>query len=146
MTRNAFRLLAICSPLFCGCGTFADAMAGPVDDHLYYRGVRLDIAALKGGTHIMAIDLPFSACADTLLVPSIAYQQLTQPGTKHKSALHAVGEELGKAVTNDVIVPITTEMIKADAELRKQQSTASPHPAASPKIDNAGAPRYHESR
>jgi hypothetical protein len=108
-------------------------MAGPIDDHLYYRGVRMDIAGIRSGVPIMALDLPFSACADTLLVPSIAYEQMTNPGTKHRPALHVAGEELGKSLTNDMIVPMTTEMLRADAELRKQQSAYPAIPVAFPE-------------
>lgn len=134
MTRNAFLvLLSICAPWLSGCGTFADAFAGPIDDHLYYRGVRMDIAGLKGGVPIMVLDLPFSACADTLMVPSIAYYQMTHPGEKRKSALHVAGEELTKSIIKDVIVPTTAEMIKADVALGQQQSAPPPSPVAIPK-------------
>ena len=133
MRNRALLLLAICSPFFSGCGTMADAMAGPIDGHLYYRGVRMDIAGIRSGLPIMVLDLPFSACTDTLMVPSIAFHQMTHPGAEHKSALHVVGEELGKSITNDVIVPMTAEMMNADAELRKQQSTSPATPVAFPK-------------
>lgn len=116
MARAVLLLLAIGPPLLSGCGTLGDAIAGPADDHLYYRGVRLDVAAIRGGTPIMALDLPLSACADTLLVPSIAYHQLTDPAPKHKSLLQATGEGLSQSLTNDVIVPATTGMMKANAE------------------------------
>jgi uncharacterized protein YceK len=135
MTRAALLLLAIGSPLFSGCGTFADAMAGPVDDHLYYRGVRMDVAGIKKGLPIMALDLPFSACADTLLAPSIAFHQMTDPpGTKRKSVLHVASEEMAKSMTTDVMMPMAAEMMKADAELRKQQFTPAAAPVASPKV------------
>jgi uncharacterized protein YceK len=119
-------LMAICAPLVAGCGTFADAFAGPADDHLYYRGVRMDVAAVKSGVPIMALDLPLSACADTLLIPSIAYRQITEPEAKHRSVVQAAGEGMTKAMVNDVMVPMTNEMMKADADRRIQQ----PMPAA----------------
>lgn len=54
-----------------GCGTFSDAMCGPIDNHTCYRGVRLDLkAASEGGWHAFLLtDLPFSAIADTCLLP-----------------------------------------------------------------------------
>ncbi len=60
-------ILAICSVLLAGCGTFSDFMSGPADDHVFYRGVRLDVAAAKEGgwKTLMAADIPFSAIADT---------------------------------------------------------------------------------
>ena len=57
MTRFLFLLLLVCSPLVSGCGTFFDALAGPVDDHYYYRGVRMDVAGIKNGVPIMVLDL-----------------------------------------------------------------------------------------
>jgi uncharacterized protein YceK len=57
--------------LLSGCGTFGDMLAGPIDDHVFYRGVRLDVEAAKEGRSnlILLADLPFSAVADTLLLP-----------------------------------------------------------------------------
>lgn len=131
MARATLLILTIFCPLFSGCGTFADAVAGPVDDHLYYRGVRMDVAGIKNGLPIMALDVPLSACADTCLAPSIAIRQWTDPpGTKHKSVLQVTGEELAKSVATDVVVPVTAEMVKAaDAEQRKQQSISVAAPA-----------------
>jgi uncharacterized protein YceK len=65
-----------------GCGTFSDAMCGPVGpgyDYAYYRGVRFDALAVKEGGPmvLMGADMPLSAIADTVLVPFIAYNQLT---------------------------------------------------------------------
>ncbi len=141
MTRPTLLILVISLPLLSGCGTFADAMAGPADDHFYYRGVRMDVAGIKNGLPIMALDMPFSACADTLLVPSIAIRQLTDPpGTKHKSVMQATGEELAKSVTTDVIVPVTVEVLKAaDAELRKQHpsSASTPIESEAERAENA---------
>jgi uncharacterized protein YceK len=135
MTRVALILLAIGLALLSGCGTFADSMAGPADDHLYYRGVRLDIAAVKKGVAIMAFDLPFSACADTILVPSIAFHQLTDPpGTKFKSALDVASEEIANKMTTEVMVPMATEMAKAAAQ--SQESNSAPPPETSPKVLN----------
>jgi hypothetical protein len=71
----------------------------------------------------MVLDVPFSALADTFMVPLIAYHQWTDPpGTEHKSALQVAGEEMGKAVATEVVVPMTVEMMKTTAsELQKQQ-------------------------
>jgi uncharacterized protein YceK len=123
MTRARLLVLAVFAPLFSGCGTFADAIAGPADDHLYYRGVRMDVAGMKNGLPIMVFDIPFSACADTLLVLTIALGQLTDPqGTKFKSAIQVTGEEMVKSMTTQVIVPVTIEAMKSvNVELQQQQ-------------------------
>jgi uncharacterized protein YceK len=136
MTRSAL-LIAVSFPLIAGCGTFADALAGPADDHLYYRGVRMDVASIKKGVPIMVLDLPLSACADTILVPSIAIGQLNDPpGTKHKSVVEAVGEGLTKAVATDVIIPVTLEVMKTvDNDSRTQQP-----PSAIANVQNRGQP------
>jgi uncharacterized protein YceK len=133
MARAALIILAIGLPLLSGCGTFADAMAGPADDHLYYRGVRLDLAAAKEGAAIMALDLPFSACADTILAPSIAFRQMTDPrGTKFKPVLHVAAEEMAKTMTTEMVAPMATEMMKAAASM--PQSTLPAAPEASPNV------------
>jgi uncharacterized protein YceK len=74
-------ILTIGSLSLSGCGTFSDVMCGPIDDHIFYRGVRLDVEAVQeGGPKIlMAADIPFSAAADTLLAPYLAYQELRDP-------------------------------------------------------------------
>ena len=79
--RTALVMLAICSLSLSGCGTFSDAMCGPADNHVFYRGVRLDVEGAKEGgpTILMAADIPFSAVADTLLAPYLAYHELTDP-------------------------------------------------------------------
>lgn len=81
MIRFLLAILALYSVSFSGCGTFSDALCGPIDKHIYYRGVRLDAQAIKeGGTKVLlAADIPFSAVADTLLVPFLAYQEWTAP-------------------------------------------------------------------
>jgi uncharacterized protein YceK len=124
MKRAALLLLAMSLSLASGCGTMADALAGPTDDHLYYRGVRMDVAGIKKGLPIMALDMPFSAFADTLMVPAIAFHQMTDPpGTQHKSALHVATDEMAKTMTNEVMVPMAAEMAKATAEMQKQQAS-----------------------
>ena len=84
MTRIGLLLLAVGSLALGGCGTFADAMAGPVDDHVYYRGVRLDVEAVsEGGKNVlMAADIPLSAIVDTALLPYLAYHEWTDPPRK----------------------------------------------------------------
>lgn len=74
MRRILFALIAVGAFGLSGCGTFADAMCGPVDDHVYYRGVRLDVQAAKeGGAKLLLLaDIPLSAVADTLLIPHYA--------------------------------------------------------------------------
>jgi uncharacterized protein YceK len=107
MTRAAIVVLAVCVVVVSGCGTFADIMAGPIDDHLYYRGVRLDIAVIKEGSPLMALDLPFSAMADTLAVPTIAYREWTDPlGTPSQTAAQARDEDRSKPPTIKVIAPM----------------------------------------
>jgi uncharacterized protein YceK len=65
--------------LLSGCGTFADAFCGPLNDQVYYRGVTVDLKVIQNGgeSTFMALDLPFSALADTALVPYQAYLHLT---------------------------------------------------------------------
>ena len=136
MARKLFLLLAAFSPLLSGCGTFADALAGPSDDHHYYRGVRMDVAGIQKGVPLMALDIPLSAVADTMMIPSIAYHQMTDPpGTQYKSALHVAGEELGKSMTTEVFVPMAQEMSKANAEMQVQQPVPAVAPATYSKTD-----------
>lgn len=117
MRRSMLFIVVLCSPWTGGCGTFSDALCGPVNDHAYYRGVRFDlgaategcetvaqalsgppkesalsgatgpgIQALEGGSLVafMAADLPFSALVDTLLLPYLAYRQMTEPPRKQR--------------------------------------------------------------
>jgi uncharacterized protein YceK len=81
MLKSRLIVLAVGSLPLIGCGTFSDALCGPANDHVFYRGVRFDVEAIKEGGPIilMVADIPFSAVADTLLVPSLAYQELTDP-------------------------------------------------------------------
>ncbi len=74
MFRALFLSLTISPLLLTGCGTFADAISGPSDDHCFYRGVRMDVSAIQEGGRgrVLIADLPFSAIADTLMVPYIA--------------------------------------------------------------------------
>jgi uncharacterized protein YceK len=78
MSRSMLVILAICTLWLSGCGTFSDTMCGPINDHRFYRGVRLDIEAVKEGGPmvLMAADIPLSAVADTLLAPGVLYQQM----------------------------------------------------------------------
>ncbi len=84
MRRSALAILAACGLSLSGCGTFSDALCGPINDHVFYRGVRLDVQAVKeGGPKVLlAADIPFSVVADTLLVPCLAYRQWTDPPPK----------------------------------------------------------------
>jgi uncharacterized protein YceK len=74
-------ILAICTITLSGCGTFADMMCGPGDDKVFYRGVRMDVESAKEGGRlsVMVADIPFSAVADTLLIPFLAYAETTRP-------------------------------------------------------------------
>jgi uncharacterized protein YceK len=75
-------MLAICSFTLGGCGTLSDILCGPIDEdpkgapimgHALYRGVRFDVEAVKeGGPKVLlAADIPLSAIADTLLIPTV---------------------------------------------------------------------------
>lgn len=79
MPRPIVALLGAGCLCLTGCGTFSDYMCGPIDNHVYYRGVRLDIEAVQEGgpMTLMAADIPFSAVADTLLIPY--YARRTRP-------------------------------------------------------------------
>ena len=96
MLRSMLVILAICSLWLSGCGTFSDAMCGPITDHAFYRGVRFDVEAVKEGgpMALMAGDIPLSAVADTLLVPYLAYHELADPPRR---GLQAMREERAKA-------------------------------------------------
>jgi uncharacterized protein YceK len=80
MTRRALTTLLLTTFLMSGCGTFADIMAGPANGQVYYRGVSMDMDGIKegGAMTLLVFDLPFSAVADTVLVPVHAYYQLTE--------------------------------------------------------------------
>ena len=97
MLRPAMLILAICCLPLSGCGTFSDAFCGPVNDHVYYRGVRLDVEAAKEGgpMTLMIADIPFSAVADTLLIPLIAYGEIVMP----RSLLQQMAKEQADAQT-----------------------------------------------
>jgi uncharacterized protein YceK len=101
MSRLIFALIGAGFLGLTGCGTFSDAMCGPIDNHVYYRGVRFDIEAVKeGGTNtLMAADIPFSAIADTLLIPYYAR-------TAH--------QELQPAIANDTAAEQTTNTKRRD--------------------------------
>lgn len=77
--------LAMCGLSLSGCGTLSDAICGPFTDQVCYRGVTMDVgAAVAGGPGILAVaDLPFSAVADTVMVPYLAYHKLTDPPRKN---------------------------------------------------------------
>jgi hypothetical protein len=46
-------------------------MCGPIDDHYFYRGVRMDVmGAIERPSNLpLLADVPFSAAADTLMLP-----------------------------------------------------------------------------
>jgi uncharacterized protein YceK len=84
MQKVAFSLsLAIATVLLSGCGTLGDALGGPIDGHVFYRGVRLDLAAAKEGwPHILMLaDIPASAIADTALIPLAVIDDIQKPDT-----------------------------------------------------------------
>ena len=90
--RSILAILAICSISLSGCGNFSDAMCGPVTDDVFYRGVRFDVGAVKEGGRLtlLAADIPFSAVADTILLPVLAYGELTQPP---RASLRSIDEQ-----------------------------------------------------
>jgi uncharacterized protein YceK len=77
MARLTSIILMLSCLSMCGCGTLGDAIAGPVDDRVFFRGVRLDICAIKEDPSLfyLAVDIPFSAVADTLLIPRNYYRK-----------------------------------------------------------------------
>lgn len=83
--RSKLAILSIIGLSFAGCGTFSDAICGPLTDQVYYRGVAFDVgAAMEGGPAVLAAaDIPFSAVADTVMVPYLAYHKLTDPPRKN---------------------------------------------------------------
>jgi uncharacterized protein YceK len=74
MPRKLNTILGLWYLTLIGCGTFSDAVCGPIDNNVYYRGVRLDLEAVQegGAKSLMVADLPLSAVADTLLIPYCA--------------------------------------------------------------------------
>jgi uncharacterized protein YceK len=87
MRKVAFSL-SLAIALLSGCGTLGDAFCGPVDGHVFYRGVRLDVAAAKQGwPHILMLaDIPASAIADTALVPLGVIEDIQKPDAGLKDA------------------------------------------------------------
>lgn len=90
MTRRALTIL-LATVLMSGCGTFADIMSGPTDGQVYYRGVSRDLEGITGTGLIglpplLVLDLPFSAVADTMLLPFQAYFQMTGPQTASQTS------------------------------------------------------------
>jgi uncharacterized protein YceK len=104
MMRPLLAILVLGSLSLSGCGTFSDAMCGPIDDHVYYRGVRLDAQAVQeGGPKVlMAADIPFSAVADTVLIPYLAYHELTDPPPTSPPALTQERTKADQHTTNTV--------------------------------------------
>ena len=85
MSRRLLALLGAGSFCLSGCGTFSDSICGPATDHVFYRGVRLDVLAIKEGgwKTLMVADIPFSAILDTLMIPYLGYQLHTDPRPEH---------------------------------------------------------------
>ena len=81
--RAALIILAILGFSVAGCGTCSDMVGGSIDDKVFYRGVRGDVEAIKQGDAATAVfysvDLPFSAVADTVLVPVLIPVWLSTP-------------------------------------------------------------------
>jgi uncharacterized protein YceK len=62
----------LASVFLTGCGTFADLMCGPIGEGpRFYRGVWIDARIVQEGRPIAIVDMPLSAVADTLLIPSV---------------------------------------------------------------------------
>ena len=82
MTRAVLALAPLAMvALLAGCGTFFDGICGPVDGHVFYRGVRYDVSVVEGGGVgvLMAADIPFSAVVDTVKLPFDAYDLAKGP-------------------------------------------------------------------
>jgi uncharacterized protein YceK len=75
--------LSLAMVLLSGCGTLGDMIGGPADGHVFYRGVRLDVAAAKQGWPdiLMLADIPASAIADTALIPLGVIEDIQKPAT-----------------------------------------------------------------
>lgn len=120
MTGRVIYLLPLLSLFFTGCGTFSDALCGPITEDRYYRGVRFDVwAAHEGGRNLLLIaDLPFSAAADTVLVPFIACDELTNG----RRTLRRISEERkedkqpNKKVTQENFDKIKNGMSEAEVD------------------------------
>jgi uncharacterized protein YceK len=71
--------LALLAVSLSGCGTFNDAICGPLHSVPFYSGVQFDVEmAIRGGDGLprplewfALADIPLSAVADTVLVPVI---------------------------------------------------------------------------
>lgn len=92
MSRSMLAVLAGCGLSLAGCGTFSDAICGPLNDQVYYRGVSLDITAAMEGRPLLAADVPLSFVADTALLPVEAYQEWKHP-RPHLDVWRSEGEQ-----------------------------------------------------
>jgi uncharacterized protein YceK len=68
MPRRLLALLLSSCLTLTGCGTCADLIGGTYEPEgpFFYRGVLCDV---QSGNAVMLLDMPFSAAADTLLIP-----------------------------------------------------------------------------
>jgi uncharacterized protein YceK len=83
--RSTFIVLAICSLSLSGCGTAVGQLVDQKGDD-FYLGVQLDAAAAGAGGPLAVAavaDLPLSAVADTILVPSVVYHKLSNLRSSH---------------------------------------------------------------
>src|SRR5438067_654123 len=69
-----------------GCGTLSDAFCGPIDNHLYYRGLRFDVRCACEGKVVMLLDAPVSAVVDTACVPLVFYYDRAGRAERAKQA------------------------------------------------------------
>ncbi len=92
MSRSLLAILVVCSASLIGCGTCSDIFCGPIDDHNFYRGVRMDMGVVQHGgpETLLLADIPLSAVADTLLVPIGVIHELTGPPG---GRLHSLSKE-----------------------------------------------------
>jgi uncharacterized protein YceK len=72
MCRWWIAALVVAGCCLSGCGTCADILVGHIDPEgpFFYRGVRTDIDTKS---YVLFADIPFSAVADTLLIPCGCY-------------------------------------------------------------------------
>jgi uncharacterized protein YceK len=101
--RAVQAVLAIVCLSMIGCGTCSDIMCGPTDDHVYYRGVRMDVEVAKEGgwPSLMILDVPFSAAADTAIAVVMVPWQMLELLEPSRSDIQSLSANLPKNHSKD---------------------------------------------